>query len=138
MNTQTVDRTKTADHSLITASRVKGEPVFNLSGDRIGHIEDLSVQKASGQVIYALMSFGGFLGVGEKIHPLPWSVLKYDEAKGGYIVPLEKAQLENAPSYAKDELDAFGGRDHSYRDAVFSYYGPHGAVPYWQPSPTFI
>ena len=138
MNVQTIDRTKIADHSLITTNRVKGEPVFNLSGDRIGHIEDLSVQKATGQVIYALMSFGGFLGIGEKLHPLPWSILKYDAIKGGYIVPLEKTQLEAAPSYEKDELEAFGGRDHAYRDDVFAYYGHLGAVPYWQSSPPFV
>jgi len=47
------------------------------------------------------------------------------------MVPLDKAQLEAAPSYSKDELDAFGGEDHSYRDSVFTYYGQYGATPYW-------
>jgi len=117
--------------SLITAERVNGTPVFNLAGERIGHIEDLSIDKVSGQVVHALLSFGGFLGIGERFHPLPWSVLNYDVAKDGYVVPLDRAQLEAAPSYSKDELDAFGGEDRSYRDDLFAYYGPYGAAPYW-------
>jgi hypothetical protein len=121
----------TAEHPLITAHRVNGTPVFNGAGERIGHIEDLSIDKRSGKVVYALLSFGGFLGIGEKFHPLPWSVLDYDAARGGYVLPLTKAQLEGAPNYSKDELRAFGGEDRSYRDALFAYYGAYGATPYW-------
>lgn len=120
-----------SEHSLITAGRVTGTPVFNRDGDRVGHIEDLSVDKVSGQVRYALMSFGGFLGIGERIHPLPWQVLNYEPQKGGYVVPLNKAELEKAPSYTPGELEAFGAGDHSYRDLLFAYYGPYGATPYW-------
>ena len=120
--------TEPSTHSLITAERVNGTPVFNRAGDRIGHVEDLSINKVSGQVVHALLSFGGFLGIGERFHPLPWGVLTYDVDKDGYMVPLDKAQLEAAPSYSKDELDAFGGKDHSYRDTLFAYYGQYGAM----------
>jgi sporulation protein YlmC with PRC-barrel domain len=122
-----------SDHTLITANRVTDSAVYNRQGQRIGHIEDLSIDKVSGQVRYALLSFGGFLGIGEKFHPLPWSVLDYDKAQEGYVVPLDKAELEKAPSYTKGELEAFGGGDRSYRDLLFSYYGSYGAVPYWLP-----
>ena len=122
---------KPPNHSLITTDRVNGTPVFNLAGERIGHIDNLSINKTSGQVIYALLSFGGFLGMGERFHPLPWNVLDYDPAKEGYVVPLEKAQLDTAPSYTKDELEAFGAGDQSYRDRLFDFYGPYGAAPYW-------
>ena len=120
-----------ADHTLITAHRVTDTPVFNLEGKRIGRIEDLSIDKTSGQVRYALLSFGGFLGIGERYHPLPWSVLDYDTEKNGYVLPLNKAQLENAPSYEKSELEAFGDGDQSYRDSLYAYYGAYGASPYW-------
>lgn len=117
--------------NLITASRVKGTDVYNSAGERIGHVEDLSIEKSSGQVRYALMSFGGFLGIGDKLHPLPWQVLNYDEEKNGYIVPLDKAALSAAPNYSSEELQAFGGADVSYRDTLFSYYSRYGAAPYW-------
>ncbi|MDP3176090.1 MAG: PRC-barrel domain-containing protein [Phenylobacterium sp.] len=119
------------DHSLITSSRVTDTPVFNREGDRIGRIEDLSIDKLSGQVRYALLSFGGFLGIGERYHPLPWAVLDYDTTQDGYVLPLTKDELEKAPSYGKDELEGFGGGDQSYRDLLYAYYQPYGAVPYW-------
>jgi hypothetical protein len=118
-------------HPLITASRVNGTPVYNSDGEKIGHVDDLSIDKVSGQVIYALLSFGGFLGIGERFHPLPWDVLDYDTSKDGYVVPLTKAELEAAPTYSRDELEAFGGGDRSYRDSLFAYYAPYGAAPYW-------
>jgi hypothetical protein len=98
-------------HALITASRVNGTPVFNRAGERIGHIEDLSIDKISGQVRFALLAFGGFLGAGNRFHPLPWSMLEYDVARNGYVVPLDKPELEQTPNYSKDELDSFGARE---------------------------
>ena len=105
-------------HALITASRVNGTPVFNAEGDRIGHIEDLSIDKVSGQVRYALLAFGGLLGIGERIYPLPWSELTYHPDKHGYVVRLAKADIEKADSYAKDDLESFG-RGEQGRPAPF-------------------
>lgn len=121
-----------ADHTLILANRVIGTPVFSAAGERIGHIDDLSVNRLSGQVIYAVLSFGGFLGIGEKFHPLPWSVLDYHPEWAGFVVPLDKAALEAAPSYSRDELAQLGGERHqAYGERIFQYYGPYGATPYW-------
>lgn len=120
-----------SNHDLITSDRVNGTPVFNLAGDRIGHVDNLSIDKVSGQVRYALLSFGGFLGIGERFHPLPWKVLTYDTAKGGYVVPVDKPQLEAAPTYTKSELEAFGAGDQSYRQSLVDYYARYGAAPYW-------
>ncbi len=95
-------------HPMITASRVHGTPVFSRAGERIGHIEDLSIDKATGQVRYALLAFGGFLGLGDRFHPLEWSLLEYDRGRNGYVVALDRPELEKTPHYAKDELEAFG------------------------------
>ena len=88
--------------TLIAAEKVEGTNVYNLSGDKLGTVEDIMIDKVSGRAIYAVMSFGGFLGVGDRRHPLPWSTLKYDTRKGGYIVNLDKAKLEAAPQYGDD------------------------------------
>ena len=85
--------------SLIAADKVKGTSVYNPAGDNLGTIDDIMIDKANGRAIYAVMSFGGFLGMGEKYHPLPWAVLKYDAHKGGYVVNLDKKMLESAPNY---------------------------------------
>ena len=87
------------DHRYILASRVEHTLVFNKAGERIGHIDDLSIERRTGQVVYAIMSFGGFLGIGKHFHPLPWSILDYDPERGGYVVPFDKAVLEAAPYY---------------------------------------
>lgn len=124
-----------ADHSLILASRVTGTPVYSRSGERIGHVDDLSIEKQGGRVIYAIMSFGGFLGIGEKFHPIPWSMLEYDPDRGGYggyVVPLDRSELEGAPFYAREDLVALGGASHQYHgERIFEYYGPYGPMPYW-------
>ena len=109
----------TAAHPLITAHRVNGTPVFNSGGERIGHIEDLSIDKRSGQVVYALLSFGGFLGIGEKFHPLPWSMLDYNPEQGGYVVSLSRQELEKAPTY---ELSDLISNDGAGKGPSFDYY----------------
>jgi len=116
-------------HHLIMSSRVTGTAVFNPAGERIGHVDDLSIHKVSGQVIYAVMSFGGFLGVGERFHPVPWSMLEYDLDKNGYVVPLDKAALEAAPSLDRAQLESLGAGD-AWRTRLFDYYGTYGALPY--------
>lgn len=120
-----------AAHSLILGSRVNGTPVFDTAGDRIGHIDDLSIERVSGEVVYAILSFGGFLGIGEKYHPLPWAMLDYDPQKGGYVVALDKAALKDAPYYDVLELEELGGpRREAYGERIFGYYGPYGGIPY--------
>ena len=85
--------------TLIAATKVKGTNVYNLAGEKLGSVEDIMIDKATGRAIYAVMSFGGFLGMAEKHHPLPWATLKYDTQKGGYLVNLDKNMLTDAPSY---------------------------------------
>ena len=82
--------------SLISADRVEGTSVYNRTGDHLGSIKDVMIDKMSGKVAYAVMSFGGFLGIGEKLHPVPWSKLNYDRSQGGYVVDMDKRVLEGA------------------------------------------
>ena len=79
---------------------MKGTDVYNGEGEHLGHIDDIVLGKANGHAEYAIMSFGGFLGMGEKDHPLPWQSLTYDPGLGGYVVNVTRDQLEGAPSYA--------------------------------------
>jgi hypothetical protein len=82
--------------SLIAAEKVKRTDVYNADGEELGTVDDILIDKISGKAIYAIMSFGGFLGIGEKYHPLPLSTLTYDESKGGYVVNLDRKMLEDA------------------------------------------
>lgn len=96
------DVTSITSGSLIAAEKVNGTSVYNTAGDKLGSIDDIMLDKNSGRAIYAVMSFGGFLGMGEKFHPLPWSTLKYDETKSGYVVNLDKKLLQDAPNYDRN------------------------------------
>jgi hypothetical protein len=111
---------------LISTDKVAGTNVYNTSGDTLGAIHDLMIDKATGKVAYALMSFGGFLGIGNQYHPLPWSLLKYDTSLGGYVVNLDKRQLEGSPAYDVGTQPQWG--DRSYEGNIHDYYG---VGPYW-------
>src|SRR5919205_2546753 len=82
---------------LISADKVEGTAVYNRMGERLGTVYTVMIDKYSGQVAYAVMSFGGFLGIGERYHPLPWRALTYDTRLGGYVVDITRGQLEGAP-----------------------------------------
>ena len=109
----------------IAASRVIGTEVYN-AGDHIGTIEDVMLEKTSNGIMFAVIGFGGFLGIGEKYHAVPWSVLDYEKDRGGYVVPFTKEQLRAAPAYSIDELTGNDGQ--RARDASFAYYN---VDPYW-------
>lgn len=113
-------------YQLINSDDVEGTRVYNPQGEYLGEIDDLVIDKFSGQVVYALMSFGGLLGIGEKTYPLPWGVLKYDTAKEGYVVSLDKQTLENAPSYDEDERIDMA--DEAWNKRVYGYYN---VPPFW-------
>jgi hypothetical protein len=106
---------------LIAAGKVAGTPVYDREGARLGTIEDIMLDKRSGRVAYAVMSFGGFLGIGERVHPLPWSVLRYDTSLGGYVVDLDRDRLEGAPAYGPGDAPDWTSRDWGRR--VDDYWG---------------
>ena len=116
-------------HPLIPADRVNGTDVYNKAGERLGKIEDVAIEKVSGEVAYAILSFGGLLGMGARYHPVPWRLLKYDPDRHGYVIPMGKAALEKAPSIDATELS--GWNDELTREAIYGYYSAYGVGPYW-------
>jgi sporulation protein YlmC with PRC-barrel domain len=106
---------------LIAASKVNGTNVYNRAGEKLGSVYDVMLDKRSGKADYAIMSFGGFLGIGDSYHPLPWDQLTYDTNMGGYVVNLDRARLEGAPSYATSDTTAWD--DPEYGRRVNDYYG---------------
>jgi hypothetical protein len=109
---------------LIASDKVEDTIVYDRQGNRLGTVQNVMIDKVSGQVAYATMSFGGFLGIGERYHPLPWSMLTYDTSLGGYVVDVSREQLEGAPTYGRDEApwdNPDYGRD------IYMHYGlPYG------------
>jgi sporulation protein YlmC with PRC-barrel domain len=107
--------------NLIAGSKVTGTDVYNKDAENIGKIHDVMVDKRSGQVAYAVMSFGGFLGLGENYHPIPWSLLTYSPALDGYVVNLTRRQLEGSPSYPQGADPDWNNE--SYGSDLGGYWG---------------
>jgi hypothetical protein len=105
---------------LIASDKVEGTYVYDAKGEHIGSIERLMIDKISGQVAYAVLSFGGFLGIGSEYYPIPWSSLKYDTSLGGYRLNVTEEQLKNAPKYTGDSWD---WNDRQRGRKVYDYYG---------------
>jgi sporulation protein YlmC with PRC-barrel domain len=89
--------------NVIAAKKVQGTPVTNPQGENLGEIEDVVIDKLDGNVRYAVLSFGGFLGLGDKLFALPWEVLKYNEGQGAYVINVDKDTLQNAPGFDEDD-----------------------------------
>ena len=106
--------------SAIRGKKVIGTTVKNAGGETLGHVEDIVLDKQSNNIMFAVLSFGGFLGIGEKYHPLPWSALDYDPRQDAYVVRFTKDELKAAPADTIDELTKDDG--HLYRNRSFDYY----------------
>lgn len=106
--------------SVISSDKVNGTNVYNPAGEKLGSIDSLMIDKLSGKVRYAVMEFGGFLGIGTERYPLPWDTLKYDTGMEGYVVSLSKEQLEGAPHYERDTTPEYTDE---YGRRVYDHYG---------------
>jgi hypothetical protein len=121
---RTLDRRETA--SLIGSDKVEGTPVYRSNGERVGRIERLMIDKLTGKVAYAVMSFGGFMGIGEDYYPLPWSLLTYNPILNGYEVNIGEQQLKGAPKFSQHEN--WDWSDRAREQEVADYYG---VTPFW-------
>jgi sporulation protein YlmC with PRC-barrel domain len=112
--------TSSTGAAAIRAKQVLGTSVRDPSGQKIGEVEDLALDRLSPTILFAIVGFGGFLGMGEKYHAIPWMALDYDEEQRCYVVPFTKEQLRAAPADSMDALLQNGGV--TYRDRAFDYY----------------
>lgn len=125
-----LDDTTNPSGNLIGAHQVQGTSVYNNALEKLGSVEDVMINKASGRIVYAVLSFGGFLGIGDRYYPLPWEKLRYDTEVGGYIVDIDRETLEGAPSYTDRATASWN--DEAWSRNVHSHYGVH---PYWDIMP---
>jgi sporulation protein YlmC with PRC-barrel domain len=109
---------------VIRAKKVIGTTVKNTAGEKIGTVEDIVLDKLSNNIVYAVVGFGGFLGMNEKYHPVPWSALDYVESEDSYVVPFTKEQLKGAPADSLDRLTKGDGAA-SYSASANEYYKTH-------------
>jgi sporulation protein YlmC with PRC-barrel domain len=106
--------------SLISSDKVEGTPVYNADGEHLGSIRSLMVNKRSGHVEYAVMQFGGVLGLGADHYPLPWESLIYDTGLHGYLVNIDRERLKTAPHFGPTEEPDF---DQAYGQTINGHYG---------------
>lgn len=122
---ETADAIVDYSHQLISSARVEGTPVYDPEGRKLGAIHAVMIHKHSGQVAYAVLSFGGFLGIGGHVYPIPWEKLTYDEDRHGYVAADVTAEtVRNAPSMRLDETD----RPQKMEGEMYAYWD---ANPYW-------
>lgn len=110
-------------HLISGKDDVKGTKVYNPAGDDLGHIDDILLDPGSGKVVYGLLQFGGFLGIGSDYYPVPFAKLRYDSTLGGYVTDLTKEQLEGAPAYEDNWRS-----DRAWQQRSYEHYGVR---PYW-------
>ena len=111
---------------VLAASTLTGDRVRNTVGEDLGKVDEIMIDIPSGKVAYAVLSFGGFLGMGDKLFAVPWSALTIDEDKKQFILHVDKKTLEHAPGFDKDHWPDMA--DSSWATQIYSYYG---VKPYW-------
>jgi hypothetical protein len=107
---------------VICSDKVEGTAVYNNAGEKLGSIDSLMIDKRTGQVRHAVLEFGGFLGLGTDRFPLPWAMLNYDTDRDGYVVPIDKDRLDDAPRYPHTGASPFT-TDAGYGQRVNNFYG---------------
>lgn len=114
-------------HSPVKASSIIGTDVVNAKGDNLGDVKEIVIDPRTGRVAYAVVSFGGFLGMGEKLFAIPFSALDYDAEKNEYVLDVSKERLEAAPGFDADHWPAMS--DEKWNRDVYKYYK---RSPYWE------
>lgn len=111
---------------VLSASTLKGDDVVNAKDEKLGTIEELMIDLNSGRIAYAVLSFGGFMGMGDKLFAIPWSALKVDTSNKRLVLNVNKETLEKAPGFDKDKWPDMA--DQAWGSTISSYYG---TKPFW-------
>lgn len=119
--------TMTTHTEVLSAGTLKGDSVVNSQGQDLGRIEEIMFDVSSGRIAYAVLSFGGFLGMGDKLFAIPWEALQLDTNKHRFILNVPKDRLEKAEGFDKNNWPDFANRDWATR--THQYYG---VDPYWR------
>lgn len=112
---------------VLSSSTLEGDSVRNSAGEDLGKIEEIMIDIPTGRVAYAVLSFGGFLGIGNKLFAVPWEALTVDEEAHQFILNVDRQTLENAPGFDKDNWPDMA--DPSWGAQIHSHYG---YTPYWE------
>ncbi|NLD55060.1 MAG: PRC-barrel domain containing protein [Burkholderiaceae bacterium] len=118
----TTQSTAAAKIKLISSDKVQGTEVYGPDGEHVGEIDHLMIERVSGRVAYAVMSFGGFLGMGKDFYPVPWDALKYDTSLDGYRTNITREQVEGAPARTDDTS---GWDDEQWNERLHEHYRAH-------------
>lgn len=111
---------------VVRTDEIIGVDVVNKGGENLGAIKDIVLDKYEGQVRYVVLSFGGILGMGDKLFALPWKAIHYDESEDSFVLDVDKERLKNAPGFDKDNWPNFSDRE--WGQTIFNFYG---SQPYW-------
>ncbi|HWQ84191.1 MAG TPA: PRC-barrel domain-containing protein [Anaerolineales bacterium] len=111
----------------LSSSTLTGDPVHNLAGETLGKLEEIMIDLESGRVAYVVLSFGGFLGMGDKLFAIPWEAITVDTDKKAIVLNVSKEVLENAPGFDKDHWPDTS--EHAWLTDIYAYYG---FDPYWR------
>jgi len=115
-------------YGVVSASWITGEPVINRQGQDLGKIQDLVIDAKEGRLAYAVLSFGGFMGMGTKLFAMPWKAFEFSNTEHKLILNVDKKQLETAPGFEKDaKWPDFA--DRAWGEGIYRHYGYE---PYWQ------
>ena len=124
-----VSTRKSADmYGVVLASKITGEAVVNRQDENLGKIHELVIDAKEGRLAYAVLSFGGFMGMGNKLFAMPWTAFEFSNSENKLILNVDKKKLETAPGFDKDaKWPNFA--DRTWGDGIYEYYG---YKPYWK------
>lgn len=112
---------------VLSASMLTGDKVVNADGQDLGQIDEIMIDTITGRVAYAVLSFGGFLGIGDKLFAIPWDQLSLDEDNKRFVFDIDRERLQQAPGFDKDNWPDM--TDPTWGSHIYSYYG---SSPYWE------